>query len=119
MVDGLSMAREALEAEGQRALWAMLGKLQVPYLKTHMFDTACQESIGCEEWGPDALQQAAIVSATGILENSLRGGRSLFMQQLGPSEKAPAGMLWLKELCWVPLLAREPAEWLKMVVCYC
>jgi hypothetical protein len=55
---GLSVARDALKAAGQRAMWAMLGKLMHTqlrdlYFKTRMFDTLGKPvlSYGCEVWG--------------------------------------------------------------------
>lgn len=116
---GLSVARDALKAAGQRAMWAMLGKfknmqLRDLYLKTHMFDTLVKPvlSYGCEVWGPDALQH--IRSAAGMLDNSLQEVQTLFMRQLGKFRKSTCRQVMLKELCWVPL----SAHWCKMIVCY-
>ena len=116
---GLSVARDALKAAGQRAMWAMLGKfkhmqLRDLYLKTHMFDTLVKPvlSYGCEVWGPDALQH--IDSAAGMLDNSLQDVQTLFMRQLGKFRKSTSRQVMLKEFCWVPL----SAHWCKMIVCY-
>jgi hypothetical protein len=116
---GLSVARDALKAAGQRAMWAMLGKfknmqLRDLYLKTHMFDTLVKPvlSYGCEVWGPDALQHVS--SAAGMLDNSLQEVQTLFMRQLGKFRKSTSRQVMLKEFCWVPL----SAHWCKMIVCY-
>lgn len=116
---GLSVARDALKAAGQRAMWAMLGKfkhmeLRDLYLKTHMFDTLVKPvlSYGCEVWGPDALQH--LDTASGMLDNSLQEVQTLFMRQLGKFRKRVNRQVLLKEFCWVPL----SAHWCKMVVYY-
>lgn len=116
---GLSVARDALKAAGQRAMWAMLGKLKHLemrdlYLKTHMFDTLVKPvlSYGCEVWGPDALQDVS--SADGMLKNSLQEVQTLFMRQLGKLRKSTSRQVMLKELSWAPL----SAHWCKMVVSY-
>jgi hypothetical protein len=116
---GLSVARDALKAVGQEAMWAMLGRfkhmqLRDLYLKTHMFDTLVKPvlSYGCEVWGPDALQHISL--AAGMLDNSLQEVQTLFMRQLGKFRKSTNRQVMLKELCWVPL----SLHWCKMIVCY-
>ena len=62
----------------------------------------------------DRMPFSILISASGMLDNSLQKVQTLFMQQLGKFRKGTNRQVLLKELCW----ATPSTHWCKMVVCY-